>query len=264
MTVLQAFILGLVQGLTEFLPVSSSGHLVLFQNIFGLSEGTLFFDTMVHVGTLAAVIIVYWQDVLAILRRPFSPTTWKLLLALVPTILVGLFLKDFVESAFSGRLLGFCFLITAAALFISERVGEGRKRGLKSVTYPDAAMIGIAQSIAILPGISRSGSTIAMGLGMGLHRSTAAKFSFLLSIPTILGSLVLEVKDVAEAGFSGIGADILPIIVGTVAAAVSGYFAIRLLLAVLKKGRLKWFALYVGVLGLFVILDQFLLHVVFK
>ncbi|GHU89960.1 undecaprenyl-diphosphatase 3 [Spirochaetia bacterium] len=275
MSIFEAILLGLIQGITEFLPVSSSGHLVLFQKILGLSEPALFFDTMVHVGTLAAVFVVLWQDIRDILRKIIQPLTFYLILATLPAVIIALACKDQIEAAFaSGSFLGFAFLITAALLTCSEllsrRRGTGGSDGLKGkddIRWPDALLIGILQGVAIIPGVSRSGATLSGALSRNLNRDFAARFSFLLSIPAILGALVLQVKDLvdpaegAAAAGSGIGA--LPLIAGTLTAAVVGFFSVRLMLKIVRERSLLGFALYTGILGILVLIDQFGTHILF-
>lgn len=254
MTIWIALLLGLVQGLCEFLPVSSSGHLVLLHNLFGIEEGALFFTIMLHVGTLLAVFAVYYKEIWALLRRPFQKKVGLLLIALVPTVVFALLFRDFFKDAYSGRYLGFGFLLTALILTLSERLARGRKT-MDTMRVPDALGIGLMQGIAILPGVSRSGSTIAGGLFCGVDRKAAADFSFILSIPAILGSVVLEIPDLARGGMGDLNWGF--ILAGMAAAAVSGYFAIRLMLKVVTGKRLWPFAVYVAALGLFVLADQF-------
>ncbi|MDR1411605.1 MAG: undecaprenyl-diphosphate phosphatase, partial [Spirochaetaceae bacterium] len=260
--------LGAIQGITEFLPVSSSGHLVLLQKIFGISEPVLLFDTMVHVGTLAAVFVVLWQDILAILRRILQPMTAFLVLATIPAVIAALILKDHIESAFSsGALLGFAFLFTALALLVSESLARRGGRPARAanrtvMTWADALVIGLCQAVAIVPGVSRSGLTLSGGLSRKLDRNLTARFSFLLSIPAILGALVLQVKDIAGGGAVGsIGA--APIVAGTLAAALVGFFSVKLMLKIVTERSLRGFAVYVAVLGALVLIDQFGTHLFF-
>ncbi|WP_304225656.1 undecaprenyl-diphosphate phosphatase [Gracilinema caldarium] len=273
MSILQAIFLGFLQGLTEFLPVSSSGHLVLAQKIMGISEPALFFDTLLHVGTLVAVLIVLWKDVWALMRRPFQRLTGLIILGTLPTIVIALVFKDAIEHAFtSGAFLGIGFLLTTGLLlgaeYLSSRKTAGR--GETEMKYTDALLIGTLQGVAIFPAVSRSGSTIAGALGVGLNREFAARFSFLMAIPAILGAFVLQLKDLlpalkahdTETIFGGIG---LPaIIAGTVTATVVGIFAVRFMLNLIKNKNLKGFALYTAVLGVLVLADQALFHLFFK
>ncbi|MDR2109776.1 MAG: undecaprenyl-diphosphate phosphatase [Spirochaetaceae bacterium] len=282
MGLVEAVILGAVQGITEFLPVSSSGHLVLLQKILGISEPALLFDTMVHVGTLGAVFVVLWKDIWAILRRPVQPLTGFLILATLPAVIIALVFRDFIEEAFqSGAWLGFAFIFTAAALFVSERLSgrAGKPPALSpklrppgSMNWPDAAVIGMLQGIAIIPGVSRSGLTLSGALSRKLDRDFAARFSFLLSIPAILGALVLQLKDLAgsgpaggeigSAGTSG-GIGWAPMIAGTLTAAVVGFFSVRLMLRIVRERSLRGFAVYTAVLGILVLADRYGSHLFF-
>jgi undecaprenyl-diphosphatase len=270
MGILEAVILGAVQGITEFLPVSSSGHLVLLQKIFGISEPVLLFDTMVHVGTLAAVFLVLWKDIWHILRRPIQPLTGLLILATIPTVIIALVFKDLIEEAFhSAAYLGFAFLFTAAALLVSEylsKKGSGKFRNGETMHWPDAVIIGILQGVAIIPGVSRSGLTLSGALSRKLERDFAARFSFLLSVPAILGALVLQLKDILGGPQDGAGIGRIgpgPIIAGTVVAGVVGFFAVSFMLKIVRERSLKGFAIYVAVLGTLVLIDQYAGHVFF-
>jgi undecaprenyl-diphosphatase len=274
MSIVHAIILGIVQGLTEFLPVSSSGHLVLLQKLFGIEEPALFFDVMVHLGTLLAVCVVLWRDIVAILRRIVQPLTGYLILATVPTVIAALTLRGSIEYAFeSGQFLGFSFLITTTLLCTAEllsrraRSGEGiNDNGLKKadgMNWLDALVIGILQAVAIIPGISRSGATISGALSRRLDRDFAARFSFLLSIPAILGAVVLHAKDLAHDGAATEGIGAAAIIAGTVSAAVVGFFAVRLMLKIIRERSLFGFAIYTAILGILILIDQFGTHIVF-
>jgi undecaprenyl-diphosphatase len=289
MSVIEALILGVVQGITEFLPVSSSGHLVLLQKVFGISEPALLFDTLVHVGTLGAVFIVLRRDIWDILRRPVQALTGYLILATLPAVAAALLFRDLIERAFSsGLFLGGAFLITALFLagaeFLSRRPGKPgglpgkidgsglESRGPEEMTWLDALVIGVLQAAAIIPGISRSGSTLTGALSRRLDRDFAARFSFLLSIPAILGALALQLKDLAgtgfeaaaEAGTGGGGIGPAPLLAGTLAAAVVGFFSIRFMLRIVREKSLLGFALYVGLLGIVVLADQHILHFIFQ
>lgn len=262
MTILQAVILGLVQGLTEFLPVSSSGHLVLLNNIFGIREGQAFFAVMVHLGTLIAVIIVLRKEIAEILRRPFGRMTWLLIVSTIPIVVFALFFDDFIQAAFGGKFLGFAFIATGIVLTLSETMSKTSVNAKKeNVTYPSAFFMGIMQGIAILPGVSRSGMTIAGGLFSGLTRKTCAKFAFLMSIPAILGSAVLEGMNAFKTGFANV--EWFPTAIGMVCALISGFIAVRLMLNLIAKKKLYGFAIYVLILGVLVLLDQFVFHMFF-
>jgi len=261
MNIIQAIILGLIQGLTEFLPISSSGHLVLFQKIFDINEPTLVFDTMVHVGTLAAVVTVLWKEIFALLKRPFQRLTWLLIAGTIPTGIIGIAFKDYFEAMYqSGSTLGFEFLATGIIILFAERLNNGRKH-IDETTFLDAAFIGIMQGAAIMPAISRSGLTISGALIRDLDREFAARFSFLLSIPAILGAALFQAKDILEAGSSGIIN--APIVAGTIAAAAAGYFSVRFMIVLVKKGSMKYFSYYVFIIGALVIIDQYITNIFF-
>jgi undecaprenyl-diphosphatase len=268
MNILIAVVLGIVQGLGEFLPISSSGHLVLLQKVFGISEQTLFFDTMLHVGTLFAVVVVLWSDIVAILHRPIQPLTGFLIIATIPAVFAALVFGDEIDYIFdTGKFLGVCFLITAVLLcvaeFLSKRISQAngyKKR--EEMNWLDALVIGIFQAIAIPPGISRSGATISGALSRKLDRDFAARFSFLLSIPAILGALVLNLKDLAKNGGAagGLGVEV---IAGMLTAAIVGFFAVKLMLKIVREKSLFGFAIYTAVLGGLILFDQFVTHLVF-
>jgi undecaprenyl-diphosphatase len=273
MTFFQALILGIIQGLTEFLPISSSAHLVIAPYLLGwsLPEQQVFpFDVLVQLGTLLAVIVYFWSDLWAILkaffrglvtRKPFEDPLarqgWLLILASIPAGLAGLLLKKMVAQAFQSVVItGVFLLVTALILTAAEWLGK-RRRSLESMGWQDAVWMGVAQALAIFPGISRSGATMAGGLVRDLDRTAAARFSFLMSIPIMLAAGGLEIKDLlVTPGLSGI----LPLIgVGFAAAAVVGYFSIRWLLGFVTTHSLRPFAVYCTALGLLVII----LYVIF-
>jgi len=266
MDVTTAIILGIAQGLTEFLPVSSSGHLVLLQKIFGINAPGLFFDTMLHVGTLLAVFTVLWKDIWNILKRLVQPLTGYLIIATIPAVIAALAFKDLIESAFeSGQFLGICFLITSALLITAEQLSKraANKRSGENMNWIDAVIIGIFQAVAIAPGISRSGATISGSLSRKLDRDFAARFSFLLSIPAILGALVMQAKDLIKGETAGVGIGALPVIAGTITAAIVGFFAVKLMLKIIKEKSLYGFAVYTAVIGALVLIDQFVTRIVF-
>ena len=263
MKFLYALILGIVQGIAEFLPVSSSGHLILTKHLFGIDADMfgLPFDIAVHVATLVAVMIVFRNQIWALLKKPFQKYVYLIVIATIPAVIVGLLFDDFIdEISASGGFLGIAFLITAVVLILAEKIGKKIKAD-EDIKYSDAAVIGIAQGIAVMPGISRSGSTLAAGLFMGLKKETALAFSFIMSIPVILGSAVLGVKDIIQepANF-----DVLATLVGMIAAGISGYATIKFMLDFFKKRSLIWFAGYVGILGVLVIFDQLFTNIFFE
>ena len=258
MNLFQAFILGILQGATEFLPVSSSGHLVLVPWLLGWPASSLAFDAVVHWGTAVAVIIYFWRDWVTlvsavwkstILRSPDQESearlAWLILLGTVPAALIGYLLEDFFEEMFTRPIAAACFLlVTAALLTTSERLGR-RERDLDTLDWLDALLVGLAQALAIFPGISRSGSTIAAGLARGLRREPAARFSFLLATPVILGAGLLKVVDLAQTG--GLAAQAPLLVVGFVAAGVVGFGCIHFLLRYLQRRPLYPFAIYCAV-----------------
>ena len=285
MSVFEALILGAIQGLTEFLPVSSSGHLVLFRKILGISAPALFFDTLLHGGTLIAVFAVLRADIWALLRRPVQPLSAYLVLGTLPAVAAALVFKDTIEAAFeSGAFLGFAFLATSLFLALAEILSKkaARPRQREEMTWFDSLVIGVFQAIAIVPGLSRSGSTLSASLARGLARDFAARFSFLLSIPAILGALVLQIRDLAEPaaaagaeiskietlggpapGIEAGGIGVLALSVGTLSAAAVGFFAISFMLKLVRKRSLWGFAAYTGLLGFLVLADQYMAHIFF-
>jgi undecaprenyl-diphosphatase len=270
---LQAIVLGIVQGLTEFLPVSSSGHLVLLQSFFGLKEPELFFDVSVHVGTLVAVCVYFWGDLKEIAFVLFSKSAWSagkggpmerwrqipelrllglIVIGSLPTALLGLALRPMAELLFSSvRLVGIMLLVTGFLLWFTRPVKKGGRR-LAELSLWDGLCVGAMQGLAILPGISRSGSTIAVGLFKGLDRETAARYSFLLSIPAISGAMALELAHARVSGAPPLG----PVVVGACVAGAVGYVALKALIGLVKNGKLYRFAFYCWPLGVGVILSS--------
>ncbi|MGM0502153.1 MAG: undecaprenyl-diphosphate phosphatase [Bacillota bacterium] len=253
MNFLKVVILGIVQGLTEFLPVSSSGHLVIFQHFFNINEG-LTLDVFLHFGTLVAVVIAYWEDIVDIItfKSEYRKFTYYILLGSVPAGVIGILYQDQIEGIFSSvKMVGFMLIITGVLLWLSDRISN-QQRQMKEMTVSDSVIIGCAQAFAILPGVSRSGSTIVAGLFKGLDRKLAAKYSFLLSVPVIGGATLLQVVDLTQEGFGAFGP--LEIFSGTLAAAISGYFAIKLLVKLINQEKLSIFAYYCWGLALIIIL----------
>ncbi|MBQ9988158.1 MAG: undecaprenyl-diphosphate phosphatase [Clostridia bacterium] len=256
MSILQSILLGLVQGVTEFLPVSSSGHLLITRTLLGVSSEPLLFEIVVHLATLIAVFIVLWKDIKSLLHHPFGRGMRYLVVATIPAVVLTLLFDDFIESTFGGRFLGLGFIFTGVLLTLAEKLGSRRAgRKFSKMTATDAGVMGMMQAIAILPGVSRSGSTIVGGLFRGLDRSLCARFSFLMSIPAILGSLVFKFKDLITIGSQS--ANLWPLLFGALAAAVSGYLAIRFMLKLISNKPLYGFAIYVAVLGAAVLVCQF-------
>lgn len=255
LTKLEALILGMIQGLTEFLPISSTGHLYLGRNLFGLREAGLLLDTMLHLGTLLAVIIFYKEDLLKMLKNPFSKLTYLLIAGTIPAVVIGLLFKDFFdEISKTGVTVGWEFLITGVVLWYVDSVKSGYKK-MEEISYKDALFIGTFQAAAIFPAISRSGFTIAAALWRKLDKETAAYFSFLLSTPAIAGAVVLQSFDLMNGNGEEISLSAL--LVGIASSAFFGYFAIKWMVNYLKKHSLKPFAVYVWILGLIVLFFQF-------
>lgn len=259
MDIVQAFVLGIVQGATEFIPVSSSGHLVLVPWLLYWPEPGLVFDTIVHWGTLVAVLAVFWRDIVALTRawarslveRSLNQTearlAWLIIVGTLPAALMGFLWKDFFESLFgSPGWVAALLLVTGMLLALSERLGK-RQRSMGDLSWLDSVLIGLAQGLAIAPGISRSGATIAMGLLRGVKREAAARYSFLLATPIIFGAGLLPLADLFRS--EAVGAQSPSLVVGFLAAAVSGYLCIRFLLAYLQRGRLYVFAAYCWLAG---------------
>ena len=261
MNVLQAALLGLVQGLGEFLPISSSGHLLLGRLVLGVgvdqnSGAYHMLDILLHVGTLIPVLIVFWKDWWNILKNPFKSKTLLLLfIASLPTLVVKFIFDDFIDGASSGWFLGVSFLLTAVFLLVAETVSANMRKRTDKPGFLHAIVMGCMQGVALLPGISRSGSTLAGGLLSGLERKSAAKFSFMMSAPAIVGAMLLEGKDALENGWFN-ELELLPTLVGIVVAGVSGYLAIRFMLKLISRVSLNWFALYVAILGLLFLILQ--------
>ncbi len=281
MNILQAILLGAVQGLAEFLPISSSGHLAILQNLFHIETDTgMLFDVLLHIGTLTAIFVVFWKDIaklileffgivadfirrfrepdLIVLSSAYRRFVLLIIVSTIPTAILGFIGRDFVEYASSTLLIpGIGLIITSILLFVCDRIGDGRK-GIKKITYLNAFEIGIAQGVATIPGISRSGATISACLMLGIKKETAVKYSFIMSIPAVLGAAVLELKDAA--GASVTGGTVIAYITGMVVAAVVGYFAIRVMINVVRRKRYLYFSIYCLVIGLVAIIG----HIVTK
>lgn len=249
MTWWEALILGIVQGASEFLPISSSGHLLLLEKL-GVGQESLFFNIMVHVGTLVAVLIALRKSWFPLLRHPIQKTTGYIICACVPTVVLALIFKYFVPSLIDGMLLGFGFVLTAFLLTLSQMFQRAQSTLLNTKT---SILTGVLQGIAVLPGVSRSGATISALTLQGVEKSAAANFSFLLSIPIILGSAILEGVELAR-GSVALDIGVLPLVIGTVAAFLSGLIAINFFLNLLKKHGMMGFAVYTFLLGIVVTL----------
>lgn len=274
MEIYQGIILGIVQGLTEFLPVSSSGHLVLGQTLFGFTESQLIFDISVHVGTLLAVFVVYFKDILAILSSAGSfvskiftgqatadlikedkhlKMAGMIIIGSIPTAVIGLLLKKVEHILFTSTLLvGFMLILTGTILWLSRRYYYVDDNQIPKYGVKEAGFIGIIQGLAVIPGISRSGSTIAAGMFMGLDRPTAAKFSFLLSIPAIVGAEILGVKEMIETGAK---LDAVTMI-ATLVSFITGLIALKVLIRLVHSGRFHLFAPYCWFVGVVVLVSN--------
>ncbi|MBQ0024731.1 MAG: undecaprenyl-diphosphate phosphatase [Bacteroidales bacterium] len=252
----QAVILGIVQGLTEFLPVSSSGHLAIGKEILGVeASGDLVFEVLVHTATVLATIIVFRKQIVRLLSGLFKfkyneETEYivKICISMIPVLIVGVFFKDYVEDLFSSLIVvGVALLVTAALLFFSD----GVKKPSEGISYKQAFIVGLGQAFAVVPGLSRSGTTISTGLLCGVRRESVAQFSFLMVIVPILGEAFL---DVVGGDIASSSTGLVPLALGFLAAFVSGLFACRVMIALVKKARLKWFALYCAIVGLAVVI----------
>lgn len=272
MDIIQGIIIGIVQGLTEFLPVSSSAHLVFIQNILGV-ESSLAFDTFLHLGTLIAVLWFFRWDIIKMLKSwwlsigdilqgrfrqgfyddPYKRLAWYVILATIPVGIVGVLFEDSVDALFSGALYvpAFFLFVTGTILYLSQRMNSGNIN-LHNISKKEALFMGLGQACAILPGLSRSGTTIAAGLTAGLDKEFAAKFSFILSIPAILGAFVLQLKDIGSA----MDVNFLPVFLGFIAAIIAGYMAIKWMLDLIQNKSLDIFAYYCWVVGIIVFMGS--------
>ena len=255
----KSIILGTVQGLTEFLPVSSSGHLSLLQRVLGYNmqgASMTFVNVMLHLGTLLPVIWIFRRDIFDLFKKPFQ-TLLMLIVATIPAGLVGVLFNDKIDALFAGErgiaALAICFSVTAFLLLLCEYVAKKRRK-TQPLGWKHASAMGLMQAVALFPGISRSGSTIVAGTVSGAKPEDVAKFSFLMSIPIILGSVAVELKDVIfpEAGMTVAmgGAEIVGMIFGVVFAAISGFIAVKMMLKVIRKANYKWFAVYLVLLSM--------------
>ena len=287
MSALWAIFLGFIQGIAEFLPISSSGHLSVIQNIFQLQtaeDGHLLFDVLLHLGTLVSVCAFFWKDIRDMLfevvtiirdgigaiagrrvkaqhdgsgRREMAPARRMLLMILIGTLPLFVILpaKKYIEALYSNTLfIGIAFILTAAMLFVSDRIAAG-KRTVKSMSGTNALVVGVCQAIAVIPGLSRSGTTITAGLATGLDRETAVRYSFLLSLPAILGANILELADAIG---EGIELGLVPVyLLGMAVAAAVGYIAIGLTRVIVRKGKFGYFAYYCALAGVVTIVLTF-------
>ena len=288
MDILKAVLMGIVQGLTEFLPVSSSGHLGLIKGLFGVESSSILFDVLLHFATLVAICAVFYKDVLKlvlefcgmcrdlflnivsfgrslsggkepeyvrVISSPYRRFVLLLIISTIPTGILGVFMKDIVEYTSVNLLVtGICLICTGLILALSDFLPDGDKK-LKEINMGDAFAIGVAQGVATLPGLSRSGTTIVAGILCGLDRKFAAKYSFIMSIPAVLGALILELFDLG--GEHVTGGDVGCYILGMVIAAVIGYIALRLIMKIVVSRYFKYFAYYCGLIGVVSIIVYF-------
>jgi len=254
MDIFQSIFLGIIQGITEFLPVSSSGHLVVFQKIFGFVEPPIFFDTLIHFATLIAVVFYLRKELLALLKSIKEKESQKIIglivLGTIPVVIVGFLIKDEISHIFNSfNLLGFSFLITSLILF-STMFFKNCVKDIKNLNWLDSLFIGVFQALAILPGISRSGSTISATLFRGAKREDAFRFSFLLAIPAITGAMVLQIIQIDQ---SFINNGFFANLAGFLSAMVFGLISLKILEKITVKGKLHYFAVYCLVLGLIIL-----------
>lgn len=249
MTIIEAALLGIIQGLTEFLPISSSGHLVIGQEVLGISVAGIVFEVVVHLGTLGSVLIVFWPDILQLIKLLKSTTTQKYILALaigtVPALIIGLLFKDIISEAFDNiRFVAITLMITGIILLTTKFITIK----LKDISISRGLLIGIAQAMAIVPGISRSGMTISLGMYLGIAPEKAAKFSFLLAIPAIAGAGLLTGFDLIDASESMLPWSVL--IIGFISSLLVGWVSLKWLLGLIKSGKFYWFGVYCIFVGL--------------
>ena len=275
MTLVQAVILGIFQGIAEFLPISSSGHLVILQHFFGIREGNLFFTEMLHFGTLISIVIVYFNDIIKIvvefikmvkncivnrklkIRNDYQKLGILIIVSSIPTAVIGLAFEDFFEKLYSSSILpiGIAFIVTGILLWIANNKSYENKR-VRNMSFLDGLIIGTFQGVAIIPGISRSGSTIVAGLFRGLNRSLATEFSFLLALPATFGAGILGIREVIKTDSQV--AFTMPLVVGVLLSTIVGVFAIKILIKMLKKDKLHYFSYYLWLVGLITIVFSFI------
>lgn len=287
MGLLEAILLGVIQGVAEFLPISSSGHLAIFQKLFGMDEVGISFDVFLHIGTLAAVFVVYWKDIIRlfidgvgltvdafvnayiyihslitketptyrkVIYSPYRKFALLVIVSTIPTGIIGMAGSELVGNAANTLIIpGICLLITSVLLFISDQLPDGSKTP-KKTGYGNAVFMGVCQGIATLPGLSRSGTTITAGLVCGLRRDFAVKYSFIMSIPAILGAAIIEIPDMkTDIGSTGAAS----YVVGALVAGIVGYVCIKTMLIVIRKKQFKYFSYYCAVVGVIAIIASF-------
>lgn len=272
MDIIQAIIIGIVQGLTEFLPVSSSAHLIFIQKILGV-EASLAFDVLLHLGTLIAVLWFFRWDIIKMLKSwwlsigdilqgrfrqgfrddPYKRLAWYVILATIPVGIVGVLFEDSIDALFAGALYvpAFFLFVTGTILYLSQRMASGNVN-LRNISAKESLWMGLGQACAILPGLSRSGTTIAAGLTIGLEKEFAAKFSFILSIPAIFGAFIFQLKDIGSA----MDTNFLPVFLGFLASIIAGYLAIKWMLDLIQNKSLDIFAYYCWLMGIIVFMGS--------
>lgn len=252
-----AILLGVIQGLTEFIPVSSSGHLVITQYFLKIKEEQVLFNIILHIGTLIPIFIIFWQDIkdMILFKKEKRKETLYILLAIIPTGIIGILFEDFFENLFSNAYLtALMLIITGFILFITEKIDSGAKE-VEDLKFWQPLLVGLAQGGAIIPGISRSGTTIVASLFQGLNREAAARFSFLMSIPVIGGAGFLQFLNILESGEFNL--DLKIVLLGFFSAVISGYLAIKILLKVLKEKKLNYFSYYCWLVAVIFIFISF-------
>ena len=285
MELIKAIILGLIQGVAEFLPISSSGHLAIFKNVLGFDTDTgLLFDVLLHLGTLAAVFVVFWKDIFRLVKEGFAiigrffmslfqcvikKEKWQpvittpyrrfvmlIIVSTIPTGIMGVLLSDVINAASATLIVpGILLLVNGIQLLVSDRLPDGKSTE-EDASYTKAAVVGVAQGVATFPGISRSGTTITACLACGFSREFAVKYSFIMSIPAILGALVLELLDFAPELLSA--SEVMNYLVGTVISGVVGYICIKTMLVIVRGKKFKYFAYYCFAMGAFAVLFSLL------
>lgn len=289
MTLINSIILGLVQGLAEFLPISSSGHLAILEELFGIEEAGMVFDVMLHLGTLIAIFFAFWRDIrkmitegfkiiadcftntyiffkklikkdreteyLRIIRTGYRKFVMLIIVSTIPTAVIGVLMKNIVDNASKSMLVvGICLLVTSVLLKVADMTSDGRKK-VRQASYGNAIIIGLVQGIATLPGLSRSGTTLTAGLLCGFDRKFAVKYSFIMSIPAVLGAVVLELKDFAALDITQ--GEMINYLVGTIIAAIVGYICIKTMLVIIRGKKFKYFSYYCMLIGAFSVIWYF-------
>ena len=247
MTIWQAIIFGIIQGATEFLPISSSGHLVLFNNIFGIEGNFLGFSVFLHIATLFAVFVVFRKKIWFLIRHPFCEMAKKLYFSTLLTVIIALLFKDFFESMFEGKFLAIAFMLTALLLVLTEFLSHRKSHPF---FYKTALAVGLMQGLAIIPGISRSGSTICVGVLEGASREECAEFSFILSIPIIIASMLFEIYDCVILGVPFFNISTFTLVISFIVAFLVGLVSVKFMMKIVKKAKFYPFAIYLVVLSI--------------